>query len=233
MHRLLSDSIQIVNSSGHSTVYIVDDERRTGDEVKAAVKGLQVKQFESGGEFLRIYDRTLAGCLIVNITLPDMTGIELQDRLLSQYCALPFIFIGSGSSVAQAVKVMRKGAIDFLDRPFQRQDLATAIIAAMDSLDRHQNAHAELADLGARFEQLTSREREVLDAVVSGQSNRSVAEGLGISEKTVETHRLRLMNKMQVKSLASLVRATLRLREFQDGQPVSALVPHRRPNQPV
>jgi RNA polymerase sigma factor (sigma-70 family) len=182
------------------------------------IKGVEIKQFSTGGEFLRFYDRQLVGCVVINISLPDMTGTELQERLLSQYCTLPLIFVGTGSSVTQAVRVMQKGAIDFLDRPFQKQDLFLALTSAMALLKQRQSEHAELADLAERFELLTPREREVLDAVVAGKSNRAVGEELAISEKTVETHRLRLMNKMRVKCLADLVRAELRLREFRDGQ---------------
>jgi FixJ family two-component response regulator len=204
-----------VTNSGPRAVYIVDHDGRTSGEVKAAVKGLQVRQFPSGRDFLEFYDRTLSGCLVVNAMLPDMTGLEMQDRLLSRYCTLPFIFVGRGSSVAQAVLAMRKGAIDFLDRPFQKHELSKAIHAALEIVEQRQSEHAELADLADRFEQLTAREREVMDAIVAGKSNRAVGENLAISEKTVETHRLRLMNKMRVKSLADLVRAALRLREFQ------------------
>lgn len=211
-----------MSNSAQRMIFVVDGDERTGQEVQSSVRGVRVKSFRSGQEFLQYFDRTLVGCLIVNIALPDMSGVELQNRLLAQYCTLPLIFVGTGSSVAEAVQVIRKGAIDFLDRPFQKQDLSAAVSAALKILEQDLNQNTELAEYAARFDQLTPREREVLDQVVSGKSNKSIADALGVSVKTVETHRLRLMSKVQVKSLAELVRAALRLQRFRDEHNISS-----------
>lgn len=203
-----------LNTAESPLIFVVDPDERMVHDVALALDGARAIHFQRGGDFLRAYDRDLVGCVVINIALPDMTGIELQARLLEQFCTLPMVFVGRGSSVAQAVQVMRKGAVDFLDRPFERPDLAKALTSAVEFLGRRQKDHVEVSELSTRFDQLTIREREVLDAIVSGKSNRAIGEELGISQKTVETHRLRLMNKLHVKCLADLVRVTLRWQEL-------------------
>jgi FixJ family two-component response regulator len=193
-----------------------------GDSLRHALESIDAAPFaiyfESGAEFLSYFHQDLVGCLIINVSLPDMSGIELQRRLLERCCILPMIFAGSGSSVMQAVQVMRKGAIDFLDMPLRPADVSSIIREALERVEVIRHEHFELTEYADRYERLTPRECEVFHAVANGRSNREIAATLNVSQKTVETHRFRLMGKMGVRSLAELVRAALQLDSLRSGQ---------------
>jgi FixJ family two-component response regulator len=170
---------------------------------------LTVETFASAGEFLsRFEDRP--GCLVLDLRMPGMSGLELQQRLAALGSPLPIIFLTGHGDVPDAVAAMRAGAVDFLRKPFRDQDLLDRIQRALD-LDAQRRAEAVgVAAIRARLERLTRREREVLDRVVEGQPNKSIAQDLDVSERTVEIHRARAMTKMEARSLPELVKLVLK-----------------------
>lgn len=165
--------------------------------------------FASGAEFLVHYNAACRGCLILDIRMPGMGGLELQRKLHELDSSLPIIFITGFGDVPMAVEAIQKGAFDFIEKPFRDQELLERIEKAM-ALDAEKREHEEaLAGTRERLSRLTPREREVLDLVVTGKANKMIAHQLGVSQRTVEIHRARVMEKMEARSLAELVRMHL------------------------
>ena len=195
------------------TVFIVDDD----DAVRRFLRGLiesidlRVETFISAPEFLDAYEPGRPGCLLLDVRMPGMSGLELQRELANRAVDLPVIILTGHGNVEVAVHAMKAGAVDFIEKPFNNEIL----------LDRIQKAVAESVDAGGtrvehdkivgRMRQLTRRERQVLDLVVAGDTNKGIARHLGISEKTVEIHRARMMSKMHAKSLAHLVKIVTKM----------------------
>ena len=204
---------------GLPIVFIVDDDEAVRNSLRLLVKsvGLSATALVSAQEFLASYDPLQPGCLVLDVRMPGMSGLELQQQLNLRGAVIPVIFITGHGDVPMAVAAMQQGAFDFLQKPFRDQDLMDRIQRALEK-DR-----ANRAELGERslirehHETLTPREREVLALVTSGKANKVMAADLGLSQRTIEIHRARVMEKMGASSLAHLVRMVLDL-EDSDGQ---------------
>jgi len=194
-------------------VFVVDDDSSIREAIESLVKlaGLRVESFGSAQEFLRAERPDLPGCVVLDVELPGLSGLDLQRELATHGIKLPIIFITGYGDIPMSVRAMKAGALEFLTKPFRDQDLLDAIQQALER-DRAARQHSrEIAELRERFDALTSREREVLLLVVAGWLNKQIGFELGISEITVKIHRGRVMEKMAAQSLAELVRMTERL----------------------
>lgn len=191
-----------------STVYIVDDDQsiRHAMELLMRSVGLEYEIFHSADDFLQDHTNDRAGCLVLDIRMPGMGGLELQEQLNGLGSTLPIIFITGHGDVPMAVEAMQKGAVDFIQKPFRDQELLDRVREALQTDRERRNEREEKSEIHSRMQKLTNREREVLELVVTGKPNKVIAYELGVSQRTVEIHRARVMEKMQAKSLADLVR---------------------------
>ncbi len=190
------------------TVFVVDDDDAIRDSLRWLLESarLPVETFASASEFLTAFDAARPGCLVLDVRMPEMSGLELQERLAARGGSLPIIVLTAHADVPMAVRAMKNGAADFLVKPFRSQELLERIHAALRK-DTEARAEAQRrAAILARLATLTAREREVMDLVVAGRSNKAIAAQLEVSTKTVEAHRTRIMEKMEADSLADLVR---------------------------
>ncbi len=196
------------------TVYIIDDDEAVRDSLALLVRsvGLESRTFASATEFLSAFDPGMGGCLVVDIRMPGMSGLDLQQALNDRGCRIPLLFITGHGDVAMAVRAMRAGALDFIEKPFRDQDLLDRINQALALSAQQRSALAEAAGIRARVAALTPREREIMDRIVAGQANKVIAVELGLSERTVEIHRAKVMSKTQSRSLAELVTLATRAR---------------------
>lgn len=196
------------------TVYIVDDDDAIRSALRLLLKsvGLAAATVASAQEFLATYDPQQPGCLILDVRMPGMSGLELQQQLNLRGAIIPVIFITGHGDVPMAVEAMQQGAFDFLQKPFRDQDLIDRIQRALAKDQTGRGELRERARIKERLETLTAREREVLDLVTSGKPNKIMAADLGVSQRTVEIHRARVMEKMGASSLAQLVRMVLDLK---------------------
>jgi len=194
-----------------STVFVVDDDQamRTSLQWLIESTGMRVLTFESADAFLAGYYPGRAGCLLVDVRMPGMSGLELQAYLTREGYRLPVIIITGHGDVAMAVKAMKAGAMDFIEKPFHDEDLLRSIRRALEYDQRQRVGQAAREELQARLADLTPREHEVMGMVTDGKSNREIAAALGVTPKTVEAHRARVMEKMRAESLAELVRMAL------------------------
>jgi two-component system response regulator FixJ len=196
-------------------VFIVDDDEAVRNSLRLLVKsvGLSAVTINSAQEFLANYVPADPGCLILDVRMPGMSGIELQQQLNLRGAVIPVIFITGHGDIPMAVEAMQQGAFDFLQKPFRDQDLIDRVQRALEK-DRVNRAELlERARIRERRDSLTPREREVLELVASGKPNKVMASDLGLSQRTVEIHRARVMEKMGASSLAQLVRMVLDLQE--------------------
>ena len=195
------------------TVFVVDDDFGVRSSIRVLMKsiGLPATPYASAKEFLAAYDAAQPGCLVLDIRMPGMSGLELQEELNSRGAVLPVIFGSGHADIPMAVEAMRHGAFDFLQKPFRDQDLIDRVQRALEK-DKANRAQLHERDrIRERFESLTPREREVLTLVTSGKANKVMAADLGVSQRTVEIHRARVMEKMGAASLAQLVRMVMDL----------------------
>lgn len=192
-------------------VFVVDDDPAVLDSLSLLVRsvGLQVETFVSARDFLDAYDPGRPGCLVLDVRMPGMSGLELQERLEELGSTLPIVFVTAYGDVPMAVRAVKAGAVDFIQKPFRDQDLLEKIGRAIDENARLREETTTIEAIAARMDSLTPREREVMEHVVAGRSNKAVARELGLSQRTVEVHRARVMEKMQADSLADLVRMVL------------------------
>jgi FixJ family two-component response regulator len=195
------------------TVYIVDDDDAVRESLKALFQsvGMVVETFASAGEFLASLEGPCVGCLLVDVRMPGLSGLELQAKLTERQVALPVIVITGHGNVEMAVRAMKAGAKDFIEKPFNEQLLLERVQACLDESQLAQRELDRLRSVKLRLEQLTTREREVLDFLVQGKPSKLIASELGISPKTVDVHRARVMEKIGIKSLAELIRLVVRL----------------------
>lgn len=195
-------------------VYVIDDDDAIRDSLAFLLEGggIEVETYACAADFLANYRRAPPCCLVLDIRMPGMSGMELQDRLLAQGERIPIIFITAHGDVPMAVQAVKKGAVDFIEKPFNDQQLIDLIGRALQHEQEVQIGRQAEVRATARLELLTPREREVLDLVVAGKLNKTIADQLGISIKTVETHRSKVMEKMQAKSLAELIQSALAVR---------------------
>jgi two-component system response regulator FixJ len=194
-------------------VYIVDDDdgMRRALTILITTVGYQPAAFAKPGEFLAKYDPGQPSCLVLDVRMPEMSGLEVQQHLNKAGSMLPVILVSGHGDIPMAVQAMKDGAFDFLQKPFRDQDLLDRINAALKQDAQNRESVDRLADLKSREESLTPREREVLALVVDGKANKVIAIDLGLSERTVEIHRANCMEKMGARSVAHLVKMHLML----------------------
>jgi len=189
------------------TVFLVDDDEAVRDSLSLSLEmaGLTVVGYASAQAFLDHYDPTQPGCLILDVRMPDMSGLELQEALTTRKINIPIIFITGHGDVPMSVKAVKAGAVDFLEKPFKKEILLERIQEALAQDAQYRQAEADTSLVLSRFVHLTPREQEVMALVIAGKSNKEIARALAISPRTVETHRARIMEKMEADSLADLV----------------------------
>jgi FixJ family two-component response regulator len=195
-------------------IFIVDDDSalRFGLDTLFRSVGFAVEAFSSAADCLSAMTENSSGCLVVDVRMPGLSGMDLQTRLSEANITLPIIFMSGHGDIPMAVSAMRAGAIDFLEKPFRHHEMLNAVNRALEVDRRQRSNKREVADAQALYDRLTPRERAVLNLVVQGRLNKQVAAELGLSEFTIKQHRGRLMRKMSVGSLAELVTMAARLK---------------------
>lgn len=198
-----------MNDAQQGLVYIVDDDSGVRDSLSLLLRseGLENETFASAGEFLEAFEPDRIGCLVADIRMPGMSGLELQKELNVRQVGVPIVFITGHGDVPMAVTAMKAGAVDFLTKPFRDEDLLNRVKISLERAEAGHETEQRLREIRARYETLTPRETEVMELVVHGLANKVIAMDLGVSQRTVELHRARVMQKMAVRSLAALVRA--------------------------
>jgi Response regulator len=201
----------MTNTQATSTIYIVDDDEAVRDSLRWLLEahGYRVKSFSGAEEFLQAYDPEQVGVLIVDVRMPGMSGLELQEVLIQRQAPLPIVFITGHGDVPMAVSTMKKGAVDFLEKPFNEADLREIVARMLDDAVERVNQARAKRDQQAVLSRLTAREQQVLERIVAGRLNKQIAGDLNISIKTVEAHRANIMEKLEVTTVADLMKIAL------------------------
>lgn len=196
------------------TVFIVDDDEAVRESLSWLISsvGFQVEAFESAQAFLDAYAPSRPGCLLVDVRMPGMSGLELQKHLAQQALCLPVIVITGHGDVQMAVRAMKDGAFDFIEKPFNDQVMLDSVNKAVRECERRRNLEGERQAVLVLMDRLTPREHQVMDMIVAGQANKQIAHHLDISDKTVEAHRAKVMEKLEATSLAELIRKVMILK---------------------
>ena len=199
-----------------SSVYLVDDDPDVRDAIAFLLEaeGLEVKAFGDPRKMLEVVDADARGCLLLDVRMPGMDGLELHQALKKRGVAMPALFISGHGDIPLAVRAVNAGALDFIEKPFDDEVLLERIARAFELDARRSASETETAGIRRRLDQLTSRERDVLEGIVDGKLNKQIADALDISVRTVELHRGRVMEKLQATNAADLVRMVLPLRDF-------------------
>ncbi|MCU7846714.1 MAG: response regulator transcription factor [Candidatus Thiodiazotropha sp. (ex Lucinoma kastoroae)] len=197
--------------SKRPTVFVVDDDQAMRNSLKWLIESvsMQVETFESADAFINSYYPGRSGCLLLDVRMPGMSGLELQEYLRANQIAIPVIIITGHGDVPMAVRAMKSGAIDFIEKPFNDELLLESIRHALALDVRQRDMQSQRAEIATRLARLTPREHEVMVMVTNGKANKEIATSLGVSAKTVEAHRARVMEKMEADSLAELVRMAI------------------------
>ena len=193
-------------------IHIIDDDRAVREALRWLFEGerLEVRTYASGDEFLAKFSNERPGCAVVDVRMPGMSGLELQEALARRHVHLPLVFVTAHGDVSLAVLAMRRGAVDFVEKPFADEYLVDAVRRALRVHDRRASDEDDPGTVRVRAESLPARERDVLAAVVDGKSSKAIGAALGIATKTVEAHRARIMSKLGAPSVAALVRLVVR-----------------------
>ncbi|WP_297796608.1 response regulator FixJ [uncultured Marinobacter sp.] len=202
------------------TVYVVEDDEAVRDSLELLLKsdGKPVKTYENATAFLRDYSEKMAGCIVLDIRMPGMDGMELQKKLNDKHSILPIIFVTGHGDVPMAVDAMKEGAVDFIQKPYREEALLEKIEAALEQDLEQRKSLDEKQEIIKRIKSLTPREHEIMDRMIAGQANKVIAIELEISQRTVEIHRSRVMHKMGTHSLAHLVRMVLSVKDLIDAR---------------
>ena len=192
-------------------VHVVDDDTAMRDSLRWLIEsvGLTARVYATAEEFLRDYDGGGPGCLVLDVRMPGLSGLELQEKLRRQDIQIPIIIVTAHADVPIAIRALKAGAIDFIEKPFSDQILLDRVRDAIERDREQRQVAAKRAAIAAQVAQLTPREREVMSLVVAGKANKVIASELGLSQKTVEVHRARVMRKMHAESVAQLVQLAL------------------------
>lgn len=198
-------------TSADRTVFVVDDDEAALDSLVVLLRseGLNPRGFSSANEFLATLAPESRGCVISDVRMPGMDGVQLLKTLKAMHSILPVVIITGHADVSVAVQAMKAGAADFVEKPFESELILRLVRACLEENDDAVDANAKVSRVRRRMESLTSRERQVLDLIVGGASNKVIAAGLAISPRTVEIYRANVMSKMRADSLSDLVRMTL------------------------
>ena len=190
------------------TVFVVDDDPSVRSSLKFLIStvGLQVETFESAETALQKLSPEAPSCLVLDVRLRGLSGLDLQGELAARNCQVPIVFITGHGDIPMTVRAMKAGAVEFLTKPFRDQDLLDAVRIALERDSARRRWESERTELQERFDSLTSREREVISLVVAGKLNKEIAHQLGTAENTIKVHRSRAVEKMQAQSVAELVR---------------------------
>jgi len=202
--------------SNQVSVFIVDDDREVRDALQLLMEsvGLKVDCFESSQQYLDQFDPEKPGCLVLDVRMPGMSGLDLQARLAEERLCPPIIIVTGHGDVPMAVRAVQSGAMDFIEKPFNDQVLLDSVHRAIERDAQQRGDVSRLAEIEARFAKLTPREREVLELVVAGRRNKLIAADLGVSQSTVEAHRAKVMEKMEADTLSELMRMMLSLEPY-------------------
>lgn len=213
MNAMKATAANVKPTTRHPTIYIVDDDdsMRKALALLLTTVGYTPVAFARPGQFLESYNPEQHGCVVLDIRMPQMSGLEVQQQLNRAGALLPVIFITGHGDIQMAVQAMKDGAFDFMTKPFRDQDLLDRVNSALKQDAENRAAVERRADLRSREALLTSREREVMSLVVDGKANKVMAIDLGLSERTIEIHRANVMEKMGAKSVAHLVKMQLNL----------------------
>ena len=192
-------------------IYVVDDDEAVRDSLQWLLEGkdYRVRCFDSAESFLSRYDPREVACLLVDIRMPGISGLELQDRLIERKSPLPIVFITGHGDVPMAVTTMKKGAMDFIPKPFKEEELLSVVERMLDQAGEAFADYQHAANRDALMGKLTARESQVLERIVAGRLNKQIADDLGISIKTVEAHRANIMEKLNANTVADLLKIAL------------------------
>ncbi len=196
-------------------VFLVDDDEAVRDSLALLMKSVALtsRSFSSADEFLAEYDPESPGCLVLDIRMPGMSGMELQQKLIEMRAILPIIFITGHGDIPMAVEAMQRGAVDFIPKPFRDHELLDRINKALEDDRKNRDTLVEREEVEKRVGKLTPREKQDMELVVQGKANKVIAGDLEVSQRTVEIHRARVMEKMQSRSVAHLVRMVMQVRQ--------------------